>query len=111
MLPSPIHFFALLLTLPFAVLSSPVPWQANQDASHYDVLIVGGGPAGLSALSGLARVRRKALLIDSGEYRNLLTRHAHDIIGSDGTQPSPLWNPSLPLHAIGTWNADEVSQV
>lgn len=42
----------------------------------------------MSALSGLARVRRKALLIDSGEYRNLLTRHAHDIIGSDGVTPA-----------------------
>lgn len=40
----------------------------------YDVIVVGGGPAGLSALSGLARVRRKAFLIDSGEYRNGETR-------------------------------------
>lgn len=50
----------------------------------YDAIIIGGGPAGLSALSGLARVRRKALLIDSGEYRNAPTRHMHDVIGFDG---------------------------
>lgn len=50
----------------------------------YDVIIVGGGPAGLSAASGLARVRRNVLLIDSGEYRNAPTRHVHDVIGFDG---------------------------
>lgn len=50
----------------------------------YDVIVVGGGPAGLSAASGLARVRRNVLLIDSGEYRNAPTRHIHDVIGFDG---------------------------
>ncbi|PGH31391.1 hypothetical protein GX50_05809 [[Emmonsia] crescens] len=54
----------------------------------YDVIIVGGGPAGLSALSGLSRVRRTALLVDSGKYRNGLTRHIHDVIGNDGVVPS-----------------------
>lgn len=50
----------------------------------YDVIIVGGGPSGLGALSGLARVRRKVLLIDSAEYRNAQTRHMHDVLGFDG---------------------------
>lgn len=45
---------------------------------------IGGGPAGLSTLSGLARVRRKAIMIDSGVYRNSATRHMHDVIGLDG---------------------------
>lgn len=55
--------------------------------TQYDVLIVGGGPAGLSALSSLARVRRSAILIDSGEYRNAHSRESHDVIGSDGMAP------------------------
>lgn len=76
-------FLALLTLLPIGILSSPI-WGPQDQSQHYDVIIVGGGPSGLSALSGLARVRRKALLIDSGEYRNLLTRHVHDVIGSDG---------------------------
>ncbi|KAF3058338.1 putative sulphydryl oxidase protein [Daldinia childiae] len=42
----------------------------------------------LSALSGLARVRRNVLLIDSGEYRNGPTRHMHDVIGFDGVTPA-----------------------
>ncbi|KFY62456.1 hypothetical protein V496_04588 [Pseudogymnoascus sp. VKM F-4515 (FW-2607)] len=55
--------------------------------TDFDVLIVGGGPAGLSALSGVSRVRRTALLLDGGEYRNGETRHMHDVIGNDGTDP------------------------
>lgn len=50
----------------------------------YDAIVIGGGPSGLSALSGLARVRRKVLMVDSGEYRNDATRHMHDVIGLDG---------------------------
>ncbi|KAF4426514.1 thioredoxin reductase [Fusarium acutatum] len=54
----------------------------------YDSIVIGGGPAGLSALSGLARVRRHVLLVDSGEYRNGQTTHMHDVIGWDGIQPA-----------------------
>ncbi|EEH38268.1 sulphydryl oxidase Sox [Paracoccidioides lutzii Pb01] len=57
-------------------------------AVDYDAIIVGGGPAGLSALSSLSRVRRTALLVDSGIYRNGLTRFINDIIGADGVAPS-----------------------
>ncbi|CVL06091.1 related to thioredoxin reductase [Fusarium mangiferae] len=65
-------------------LATPSVFESTQ----YDVIIVGGGPAGLSALSSLARVRRKVLLIDSGEYRNGQTTHMHDVIGWDGVQPA-----------------------
>jgi len=61
-----------------------LPRASSIATTDYDVLIVGGGPSGLSALSGLARVRRRATLIDSAEYRNGLTRHMHDVIGNDG---------------------------
>lgn len=62
--------------------SAPAP--EVDESTVYDAIIVGGGPSGLSALSGLARVRRNVLLIDSGEYRNEATRHMHDVIGMDG---------------------------
>lgn len=52
--------------------------------TDYDVIIVGGGPSGLSALSGVSRVRRTALLFDNHEYRNAPTRAMHDVIGNDG---------------------------
>jgi alkyl hydroperoxide reductase subunit AhpF len=57
--------------------------------TDYDVIVVGGGPAGLSALSGVSRVRRTALMIDSGHYRNDPTREMHDVIGNDGKDICP----------------------
>ncbi|KAH7035776.1 putative thioredoxin reductase [Microdochium trichocladiopsis] len=54
----------------------------------YDAIIIGGGPSGLACLSALARVRRNVLLIDSGEYRNGVTRHMHDVVGFDGVTPA-----------------------
>lgn len=51
--------------------------------TDFDVIIIGGGPSGLSAASALSRVLRKSVLFDSGEYRNNPTRHMHDVIGND----------------------------
>ena len=67
-----------LLVFIAVALADPIP------DVDYDVIIIGGGPAGLSALSALGRVRRTALMYDSGEYRNGATRHMHDVIGNDG---------------------------
>ncbi|KAH8168568.1 pyridine nucleotide-disulfide oxidoreductase domain-containing protein [Sarocladium implicatum] len=79
----------LALGLVANALGAAVPKDDNGIVeTDYDAIIVGGGPAGLSALSGLARVRRKVLLIDSGEYRNGRTRHMHDVIGFDGVTPA-----------------------
>ena len=81
-----------LLALASQSLGAAVPQVSQPDEievdipdTDYDAIIVGGGPAGLSVLSALARVRRNVLLIDSGEYRNQPTRHMHDVIGFDGT--------------------------
>jgi cation diffusion facilitator CzcD-associated flavoprotein CzcO len=72
---------SLLYTL-FSSLT--VALAASVPDTGYDVIVVGGGPAGLSALSGLSRVRRTAVMFDSGEYRNAPTRNMHDVIGNDG---------------------------
>ncbi|EDN10068.1 hypothetical protein I7I51_07107 [Histoplasma capsulatum] len=77
-------FGSLLILLCVLTLAA----ATNVPLADYDVIIVGGGPAGLSALSSLSRVRRTALMVDSGEYRNLLTRRIHDVIGNDGVVPS-----------------------
>lgn len=74
-------FLQTAVTLAGAVPTAPGEPAVRTD---YDAIVVGGGPSGLSALSGLARVRRKALLIDSGSYRNGPTRHMHDVIAYDG---------------------------
>lgn len=49
--------------------TSPILTIPNSNLPTYDAIIVGGGPAGLSAASALGRVRRSALLFDSGVYR------------------------------------------
>ncbi|KFX92596.1 hypothetical protein V490_05291 [Pseudogymnoascus sp. VKM F-3557] len=79
---------AVALALCSAVSQATVlPHAPAIPKTDFDVIVIGGGPAGLSALSGVSRVRRTALLLDSQEYRNGLTRHMHDVIGNDGTAP------------------------
>ncbi|KAL4875993.1 putative cytoplasmic thioredoxin reductase [Aspergillus karnatakaensis] len=65
-----------------------VPTLGQLNQTQYDVIVIGGGPSGLSAASGLSRVLRKVALFDSGEYRNNPTRHMHDVIGSDHVVPA-----------------------
>ena len=55
--------------------------------SMYDVAIVGGGPAGLSAALALGRARKKVLLCDAGPRRNAAATHIHGFVTRDGTPP------------------------
>ena len=55
-----------------------------------DVLIVGGGPAGLSAGLMLARARRRVTLVDGGQPRNRFATHMHGVLGHDGKSPRTL---------------------
>ncbi len=56
----------------------------------YDVLIIGGGPAGLSAALALGRARRAVLLVDGGPRRNAAATHVHNFLTRDGTPPAEL---------------------
>jgi thioredoxin reductase len=49
-----------------------------------DVIIVGGGYAGLSAALQLARARRNIIIIDAGERRNRFTETSHGLLSRDG---------------------------
>ena len=53
----------------------------------YDVIIVGAGPAGLSAALVLGRCRRSVLVCDSGQPRNAASHGLHGFITRDGIEP------------------------
>jgi thioredoxin reductase len=56
----------------------------------YDVVIIGGGAAGLSAALVLARARRRVLVVDSGTPRNGPAAHMHGFLSRDGMPPRDL---------------------
>jgi thioredoxin reductase len=56
----------------------------------YDVVVVGGGAAGLSGALALVRARRRVLVIDGGQPRNAPAAHMHNYLTRDGTPPAEL---------------------
>ncbi|MFC3561979.1 NAD(P)/FAD-dependent oxidoreductase [Pedobacter jamesrossensis] len=56
----------------------------------FDVIIIGGSYAGLSAGLALGRSMRKVLIIDSGKPCNLQTPHAHNFLTHDGDKPASI---------------------
>src|SRR6266536_3178627 len=56
----------------------------------FDVVIAGGGPAGLNAALMLGRARRNVLLADSGQPRNKGVHAMHGFLSRDGTDPAAL---------------------
>ncbi len=60
------------------------------DTTRYDVVIVGGGAAGLSAATTLGRALRSVLVIDSGTPRNAPAAAVHGFLSRDGVNPRDL---------------------
>jgi len=58
--------------------------------SEYDVAIIGGGAAGLSAALVLSRARRRVVVVDAGEPRNAPAAHMHGYLTRDGLPPGEL---------------------
>ncbi|MFC9971025.1 NAD(P)/FAD-dependent oxidoreductase [Spirillospora sp. NPDC127200] len=56
----------------------------------FDVVVVGGGPAGMSAALALGRIHRSVLLVDAGEGRNAPAEAVHNFLTRDGTPPAEL---------------------
>lgn len=59
-------------------------------AMSYDVLIVGGGAAGLSAALVLGRARRRVVVVDAGAPRNAPAAHMQGFLSRDGMPPAEL---------------------
>lgn len=57
---------------------------------RWDVVILGGGAAGLSAALILARARRRVLILDAGEPRNRFAPHMHGVLSRNGYSPLDL---------------------
>jgi thioredoxin reductase len=62
----------------------------NAPLTPVDVLVLGGGAAGLSAALSLGRSRRTVRVLDAGEPRNATSPHAHNLLTHDGTPPAAL---------------------
>jgi thioredoxin reductase len=56
----------------------------------HEVVIVGGGPAGLSAALLLGRCGRDVLVFDDGRYRNSASHAVHGLLSRDGARPADL---------------------
>ncbi|APO73996.1 thioredoxin reductase protein [Rhizobium etli 8C-3] len=57
---------------------------------HFDVIIIGGSFAGISAALPLARARQEILVIDAGERRNRFAAVSHGFLGQDGREPGQI---------------------
>jgi thioredoxin reductase len=72
--------------------------QVGDDRAHChgmsndtaDVLVIGGGPAGLSAAVALSRFRRRVVVVDAGSPRNAPADGVHNLITRDGLPPLEL---------------------
>lgn len=60
------------------------------DMNDLDVVVVGGGAAGLSAALVLTRARRRVAVVDAGQPRNAPAAHMQGFLGSDGLPPIEL---------------------
>lgn len=62
----------------------------NAQTDRYDVVVVGGGAAGLSAGITLARAKRRVIVIDAGQPRNAPAAGVHGLLGREGIAPDDL---------------------
>lgn len=77
----------LIVPFPLLKFSKYTPMTDN---NSYEVIIVGGSYAGLSAAMALGRSLRKVLILDSGKPCNIQTPHSHNFITHDGQAPAEI---------------------
>jgi thioredoxin reductase len=72
----------------------------------HDAIVVGGGPAGLSAALWLARYRWTVVVLDSGDHRNRWVEQSHGYLGEDPVRPASLLERAR--EQLGAYPATEV---
>jgi thioredoxin reductase len=92
----------------------PLAAPAREVLAMYDVIVVGGGAAGLSAALVLGRCRRRVLVCDKGSPRNCRARAMHGFISRDGTPPLEflrIGQEELKQYPTVEWRSCEVTAV
>ncbi len=77
------------LALPFP-LTAFTKYNKMTDNKNFDVIIIGGSYAGLSAAMALGRSLRNVLIIDNGKPCNIQTPHSHNFLTQDGKTPKEI---------------------
>lgn len=65
--------------------------RVEAGGDSYDVVIIGGGPAGLAAATVLGRALRRVALIDAGQQSNRGSEAVHAVFACDGMAPEELY--------------------
>lgn len=81
---------AIALCLPMPFLSFSSNNNMEQQQKEYDVIIIGGSYAGLSAAMALGRSLKRVLVIDAGKPCNRQTPHSQNFLTQDGTPPQEI---------------------
>lgn len=74
----------------------------------HEVVVIGGGPAGLQAALTVGRVHRDVVLVDAGAGRNAPASHMHNLVTRDGTAPQEF--RSIALRELAAYPTVEVRQ-
>lgn len=61
-----------------------------RNQTEFDVIVIGGSYAGLSAAMQLARARRRVLVVDAGQRRNRFASRSHGFLTQDGTEAAAI---------------------
>jgi thioredoxin reductase len=81
---------ALELNWPRTILWPAIADVTDMENEIYDVVVVGGGAAGLSAALVLGRARRRVAVVDAGAPRNAPASHMQGFLSRDGMPPADL---------------------
>jgi hypothetical protein len=88
------RFVSLPASPSASMRSTPNMENSRMDTSRnqpeFDVIVVGGSYAGLSAALQLARARRSVLVIDAGRRRNRFALHSHGFLTQDGSEAAAI---------------------